>query len=357
MKYAIYASIDEMLAPETLSRLAGQPITSVQTRLIEAAYNKSGSRLLLVETGGGPRYVLKQVAAEWDWQMRATDDRACRTVTLWRTGVFDRLPPEIEHGVVACASDGAGWAILMRDLNGALTPYASFSPGENAAFLVAMAAQHAAFFEAPDLSAPELNLCGLTHVYGVFGPETGRREAAGANEVPRRMLEGWDLMSSVVDPDVAEITLALAHEPRPLVETLSRFPHTLVHGDWRHANQGLIRGRPPRVVLLDWQLAAVAPPAVDLARYLGTNSALLPISKEACITFYREQLARRLGNRFDESWWLPQLELGLLGGFVQDGWAIVLKATHWAITAHQREHWQADVVWWSEWVRRGARWL
>jgi hypothetical protein len=51
------------------------------------------------------------------------------------------------------------------------------------------------------------------------------------------------------------------------------------------------------------------------------------------------------------------LELALLGGFVQDGWAIVLKATRWHITAHQRPHWQADLHWWVEQVRNGAKWL
>jgi hypothetical protein len=101
----------------------------------------------------------------------------------------------------------------------------------------------------------------------------------------------------------------------------------------------------------------VAPPAVELARYLGTNSALFPVSHETCIDYYKQNLARRLGRRFNEEWWQPQLALGLLGGFVQDGWAITLKATRWEITAHQRSHWQKALDWWVKKVRAGAGYL
>ena len=69
-----------------------------------------------------------------------------------------------------------------------------------------------------------------------------------------------------------------------------------------------------------------APPGVDLAWYLAVNSARLPVPKKAAIACFRRELERRLGNRFDEQWWQPQLELSLLGGFLQLGWAKVLGA-------------------------------
>ena len=102
---------------------------------------------------------------------------------------------------------------------------------------------------------------------------------------------------------------------------------------------------------------SMADPAVELARYLGTNSVLLPRSKEDTIAFYRQRLAERLGSQFDPAWWRPQLALGLLGGFVQDAWSMVLKATHWHVGEGDREHWQADLAWWSEQVRMGIKWL
>jgi hypothetical protein len=359
MKHQLYTSIDEMLTPKALSELAGQPVTAVRRLPLHSDDSKSGSHFLMVETNGGQgqRYILKRISMEWDWIMRATDDHLCRSVTLWQHGLYDRLPAEIEHGVVSCATEGSGWAILMRDVEAALLPYARFDGADNEHILDAMAALHATFLALPDLADPMLGLCNLRHVYTFHSPQTGRREAGGPDGHPRLILEGWDMLQTMIEPDVKDVIYELLENPQPLCNALSRYPQTLLHGDWRQANLGLLRGEPTQVILLDWQLAAVAPPAVELARYLGTTSALLPISKEAAIAYYQQSLAYRLGDRFEESWWRPQLELGLLGGFLQDGWAIALKATHWSEGDGARDHWQADVAWWSEQVRTGVKWL
>lgn len=359
MQHQPFPTVEAMLAPATLSDLLGEPVTAVAISPLVAQYNKSGSRLARVDInhGQGPPLILKQVSLATDWLMRATHDHHCRSVTLWAHGLLDHLPPEIDHATVACARDGHGWAILLRDVSDRLLPYTRFSHRDHAFMLAAMAALHAAFFASPLLANPELGLCQLADVYTMFSPLTGQREMGGPDEVPRRILEGWEMVKTAVPADVAAIILTLLADPTPLCDALSRYPQTLVHGDWRHANQGLTRNGRDRLILLDWQLAVVAPPAVELGRGLGTNSTLLPVSKEEAVAYYKQQLAQRLGPRFSESWWEPQLALGLLGGFLQDGWAIVLKATHWHVGADARDHWQADLAWWADQVRAGARWL
>lgn len=360
MEHILYPTIEAMLSPAALSELVGYPITTVQSRPLEAFYNLSGSRLLAVETndGDGPRFILKRVSIDWDWQMRATNDHSCRSVGLWQHGIFDRLPSHLDHSLIACAYDDQGWAILMRDVSRFMLPYAPLRKLHNEIFLKAMAALHATFINDDTLQDPNLNLCDTSQVYTVFSPQTGRRESGRGDKVPQRILEGWERVQAELPADVVEIIMPLVENPQLLCDALSRYPFTLVHGDWRHANQGLIRIKgQQRTVLLDWQLATVGAPAIDLARYLGTNSALFPISKEACLTYYRQQMVEQLGDRFQDSWWQPQLDLSLLGGFVQDGWAIMLKATTWDITAHQRPHWRRDLKWWIERVRIGAKWL
>ena len=332
MQHRLQPDVNHMLLPEVLSGLTNQDIFAVQRRPLESLYNKSGSRLLAIETnnGKGPRFILKRVSLDWDWQMRATNDTGCRAVALWQYGILDRLPPEIEPAIIACARDGTGWAILMQDVSRSMLPYAPIRKHQNQIFLDAMAALHATFMEDPRIRAPDLGLCTLCHTYSVFSPATGQRELSRTDEVPKRILEGWELVASELPTDVVDIVMPLVSDPAPLCDALARYPDTLVHGDWRHANQGLIHsGKMQQVILLDWQLATIAAPAVEIARYLGTNSALFPVSKEACIAYYKKRLAHRLADRFSESWWRPQLELSLLGGFVQDGWAIMLKATNY----------------------------
>ena len=347
------------MAPESLTKLLGEQVTDVSTSPLFAHYNKSGSRLSRVEInrGHGPSLILKQVSLANDWLMRATNDYQIRSVRLWEQGVLALLPPEIDHARIACARDGDGRAILLWDLSDQMFPYARFSLADNRFILEAMAALHAAFFEHPIIASQDLGLCQLPDVYSMFSPITGKREVGGPDEVPLRILEGWEMVKTAVPADVADTILTLLEDPRPLCDALGRYPQTLVHGDWRHANQGMERNGLSRLILLDWQLAVAAPPAVELGRGLGTNSALLPVSKEDAIDYYKTQLAERLGPRFEESWWEPQLALGLLGGFLQDGWAIVLKATHWHVGADAREHWQADLTWWANQVRIGAKWL
>lgn len=359
MNHRLFPSVAAMLDPKALGDLLGESVTDVFTRPLLTDYNKSGSYLLRVEInhGRGPHLILKHISLDTNWLMRATSDDHCRSVALWTHGLLDLMPPEIDHATISCARDGGNWVILLRDVSDQLLPFEPFNRVDNEFMLEAMAALHATFFESPLLTNPELGLCNLYHIYTMFSPQTGQREVDGEDEVPKRILEGWDMVKTTIPPDVADIIMTLLDSPTPLCDALGRYPQTLVHGDWRHANQGLERNDRSRLILLDWQLATVAPPAVELGRGLATNSPLLPVSKEETISYYKQRLAQRLGPRFSEDWWEPQLALSLLGGFLQDGWAIVLKSTHWHVGAKDRKHWMDDLAWWSDWVRAGAEWL
>jgi hypothetical protein len=275
---------------------------------------------------------------------------------LWQYGILDQTPPEVAHGVIACARDKDGWGILMQHVGDMLVPFDPFTKAENRFFLNAMAAFHAQFWQMEAIKNPALGLCQLDHLYQMFSPRVARAEMHSDNNIPRRVIEGWELAQAKLPVDVMQILQDLLADPTPLCQALARYPYTLVHGDWRHANQACAPGV-DQLFLLDWQLALAAPPAVEMARYLITNSPLLPIAKEAAIEIYRQQLEGRLGTQFSNEWWQPQLALGLLGGFLQDGWAVVLKATHWHVGEKHRAQWQADIPWWLTCVREGVKWI
>jgi hypothetical protein len=363
MIHPLYNSLEEMLAPDMLSVLEGRPVNYVRCLPFSTNDSASGSAFLKVETNGGSgtKYIVKRTSLAGDWVMRATEDFLCRSVRLWQYGLLDRLPPSIDHSIVACAQDGEGWAMLMRDVSAGLAPFGRFSQELNELLLAALAQLHGTFWQMPELNDPRLGLCSLRHLYTFLSPQTSCREAGGPDSIQELSLKGWELFKTLVAEDVVGIIQSLLDDPQPLCDALDRYPHTLLHGDCRHTNLAALPGGRGQAVLLDWQFAAVAPPAVDLASYLACNSAFLPIRKEAAIEFYRRQLAQGLGERYDDCWWRPQLELGLLGGFLQDGWVIALRSINWwegwTEEVGGPGHWRDDLVWWSEQVRAGAKWL
>ncbi len=362
MRHEPYARLDDLLAPQTLSRLAGCPIASARRRPFVGGHSASGSSFLAVETndGRGPRFVVKLSSPACDWIVRGTADRCGREVLVWTSGLLDRLPPEIVHPVLACARDGGGWAILMRDVSEALIPdplgTTPVSRADHRRYLDALAALHAAFWEQPKAADPALGYCGPRHLYTVFSPETGRREADHPNEVVGWVQEGWDLFWTLVAPDVAELLRRLLDDPAPLCDALVRYPQTVIHGDPRGANLGIARRPQPRVLLLDWHLVGQGVPGVDLAWYLCLLRNQLPVAKETTIAWYRDRLAHRLGSGFDESWWRPQVELSLLGQLMRGSWGLARQAVrHPSADARQRAG--VDLAWWSERAKAGAEWL
>src|SRR5688572_33228882 len=115
MQHEPLGSLDDLLAPETLSRLVGSTITSARRLPFTGGHSASGSSFLSVETndGRGPRFIVKRSSPACDWIVRATADELGREVLVWTSGLLDRLPAEIVHPVIACAHDeGGGWAIL-----------------------------------------------------------------------------------------------------------------------------------------------------------------------------------------------------------------------------------------------------
>jgi hypothetical protein len=362
MRHQAVASLDVLLAPETLSSLTGQAITSVRRLPFTGGDSGSGSGFLAIETneGHGPRFVVKLSSPARDWIVRATGDTHGREVLVWETGLLDRLPPEVAHPVVGCARDDTGWAILMRDVSDLLIPGGDWDgpirPADHALYLDGQAALHATFWCDPDLVDPSAGLCSPRSHYTTFSPVIGLREGDHSQELVRKIREGWAVLLTRVEPELADLLVALAKDPAPLCAALARYPQTLVHGDPRPANLGLLRRPPRRVILLDWHFAGPSAPAVDLAWYLSTVSHRLPVSRETTIAWYRHRLARRLGRRFDDGWWQPQLELSLLGQSVRGGWMYWLEPPADASpTVHA---WRRDeFAWWSRRAMAATRWL
>jgi hypothetical protein len=281
--------------------------------------SKSGSRMERLSIGGVP-HVLKHLDLEDSWLMRSTGDRGQRQLELFTCGLLDALPPCIDHAVVAVAPTTAsggreGTALLMRDVGDHLVPEGStpITADQEYRFIDAMAALHAAYwgFAGSDL------LISLAMHYTFLSEATSAVEAerGGEDVVPPLIRAGWGRLDTM-SPRVARLMRELLDDLSPLVLALEATPQTLVHGDWKLGNMG---GDPDgRTILLDWDRASRGPATLDLAWYLAINCDRLARTKEALIDLYRERLE---AHGVDTAGWFEtQLELALMGAFVQLGW-------------------------------------
>jgi hypothetical protein len=309
------------------SLLAG----AIRREPLAATDGLSGSPLERVVLAGGEVVVVKHVRAGGDWIMRATHDGG-RVAELWASGILRRVPTAIDHAILAVEEDGDGWAVVMRDVSAALLPEdARLSRAASRRVLEAAAALHGAF-----PGGPPPALCPLADRYGFLSPATARREAGGADQVPKLIARGWERLPEVVPADVAEAVLAVADRPAPFAAALERFPATLVHGDLKGGNLGFLG---ERVVLLDWGTqTGWAPPAVEVAWYLAVNASRIDATREQVLDDFRAAE----GERHDED----ALRLALLGGLVQLGWDKALHASgHPDPAVRARE--AADLAWWT----------
>ena len=267
---------------------------------------------------GGERFVVKYVSTANDWIMRATGDVACRPLWMWRTGTLDLLPDCIDPLVVDVAHDVTTGvtAQLMPDVSELFVPEGSgpLPLDQHHRFIDHMAALHATFW---NWQGPA-ELTPLANRYTALAPMTAQVEAELGNPdgVPSILVALWQHLG-VVAPELAELSLALTNQPDVLVDAFMETPMTLIHGDWKAGNLG---SRPDgRTIVVDWAIPGLAPGCVDLGWYLAVNCDRLPESKEATITGYRDALGRHGIDVAD--WFDRQLELALLGAFVQLGWS------------------------------------
>jgi hypothetical protein len=282
---------------------------------------KSGARLERVVIGG-QRYILKHLDLAEDWTMRASGCLRGAPLALWELGILARLPGCFNQPIVAAAPEAGagpapsgGCALLMHDVTPWLVPAtdAPITLSQHVSFLQHMAALHASFWDC----GSELDVVPAMHRYLELSPWMAEAEAAAgsAHLVPQLVARGWPLLAEVA-PAAAAVVTPLARDPGPLVDALTRTPHTFVHSNWKLDNLGT--DDKGRTVVLDWEQPGCGAPLSDLAWYLAINCRRLPQPKEASIAVYRDALAD-LGID-TEPWWERQLALCLLGALVQFGW-------------------------------------
>ncbi len=283
----------------------------------------SGSSFERVVVGDGAEtLIVKHIAAEFDWLMRVLGDgapgHAPRALIVWQEGYLAAMPTVIDTATVGMTYDKAQGHVrqVMRDVARSLvSPGSSTVPlTQHRQFLDHMAEMHAAFWGFVD----HHGLTTPAQRYGFAHPSrTEEERAAGHHEpIPELFPHGWAAVRAKA-PRAADLALSIANDTGALEAAMADGPQTLVHGDWKFGNLG--SWPDGRTVLLDWGWPGQAGPCVDLGWYLAVNCDRLPESKEDAIEGYRSMLdGKGVATR---GWWDRQLDLALLGAFIQMGWS------------------------------------
>ena len=354
-KHKLFDSLEEMLAPETLSELLAKPVSRVDCQPINDHEGLAGSQLFYVDTESD-RLVLKRMSPEFDYLMYVTNDQRCRSVRLWQYGLLDDLRPHIEHKIIACARDGDSWVILMQDISAGL-----FRGWENMippklvpVFLDRMARLHATFWNDPRLRDPCIGLNDHITRLNLTSPKLARDHVGDQMGVlPTFVREGWENLETLLDPEVARILCSLRDDPTPLVTALDRFPYTLIHGDYRDANLAYLAPNQP--IFFDWHLSSRTLMTVDLAWFISGHAIRNSIGKTGAIRYYRNKLETYLGSTFENDTWQVMLDLGNLA----DALTICFPAYLYKIVEklEEKAHFKMLVNECNTIVRDGLRWL
>jgi hypothetical protein len=185
------------------------------------------------------------------------------------------------------------------------------------------------------------DLCTIEDRYGMLSLRTAAREKASGNErVADLIYRAWDTFNQHAPRDVADLITKLSEHPQPVADELRKCTQTLIHGDLRIGNTGLAGDS---TVLIDWgDRTGVAPPAVDLAWFIGFDAKRLGVSRDELLEDFRVLY----GDRFEER----ALHLALIGGFVQ-------LAAHIGLgflgdDDGQRQSAVEELEWWTDKVER-----
>ena len=311
-----FASPDEMLSANVLASLLGRPVGSVTRKPFTPAGDLStGATFEGIHIDGEPRpsLITKTVDRDRDWVAIGTRDVTDREVSVWESGLLDRLPLPATHGVIAGARSDLGYTLLMHDLSAHLLPDLPGVPppmSQQHLVIEAMASVHAGFWMDESLDEPVHGLSSLPSFVGHTAPRTIERIRVHMGRAPIAdwLEEGWSKLPTLTDPHLAQDLQAVADNPTLLAETTAAFPWTLVHTDPRPANIA-VDDEQGRVYFLDWTRPALAPPAIDLLYWTFAANTAFASPREELVTIYAATLKRRLGARFSPAWWEPQLDL------------------------------------------------
>ena len=348
-QHTLFESVETMLAPETLSEILGRKVVSVRLEEMNADFS---SNLLFRVQADEQSLVMKKLRPAHDWLAIGSKDTECRSVKVWQYGLLDRIQPHLDHARLAACQDGGDYGILMRDVSHGLFQDQDATAQNLYKLLDALAEMHSLFWEDDSLKDPVLGLRDLPTMITVFWPKNWDL-FQHIPEIVATLTKGWDALFDLLEADSRAVLQRVMDYPQALFETLSSFPFTFRHGDFRLPNLALLP-ETQQVIAFDWQMSTYSPGILDVSWLLLSGEYYTMCDEGAA--YYRQQLAARLDGGFDQSSWQAMLELAYLVDVVTKGpWHAFFAVNH--EDEGVRNHMRRSVAMYNEFIHRGVTWL
>lgn len=310
---------------------AGRPARVGQIEATRLDGGRISANVFSLKSEAGA-YVLKKFVPE-PWRI-ALFRSAFNEPSLWNCGLTRSLPEPLTCPTIDVAfhrERGECW-MLMDDVSVGVAPRGTFHERSFRHLLDGLARLHGRHWE-QGAELAELPVLTLDQHTAMFtdpcAAAGGRVEATGwvAEILDKVFLFRTyvpALLNALSPPD-AEFYLDLCQHRERWLEPLSRQPQTLIHGDIRRANVATLPSG--GISLFDWDFAAQAPAAADLAWYwllhfwcYPPGDGLAPEDREPLRAYYVQRLNEELGGRldtraFERAWDLSWLKVLAQVGF------------------------------------------
>jgi hypothetical protein len=281
---------------------------------------------------GAKSYVVKTVPRV-NWRGAGSGCPEGGEPRLWLSGVTAHLPPSVRWPVLDVSLDAKSdcYRILMEDVSAGIRARGRFTRADSRQLLLALARMHALGYEQAWLErAPLPNVVGTARL---FAEPLLRSAGAPSCSEPwvAEVLRDFPVIGACVPgflellgPRLSDAYLALVADDS-WRSRLRAAPATLLHGDLRRANIAFEAGV---VALIDWELAAVGPPASDIQWHVFLHDWAYPPDGtvdadrgDALRDFYLHALEQALGRRIDraafvDTWALAWIKVVVSIGYV-----------------------------------------
>ncbi len=286
------------------------------------------ARALSLIDRGDRRFVLKRTSPSRDWIVRATHDDALReawfATALAATGPGRRLDPAGQpvsrERLPTATMRRSSCPTCRRSSSRGIARATSRRSATSllASVLMAVARLHVIGRRAPGTSS--VPWCPVPDRIGLLSRPAAERYRAEGNPVGARFLAGWDAFDRHA-PGPARRWSRVWRPTRSRSSPRSaRLPPTMLHGDLKLSNvASLVDG----IALIDWQMASLAPVAVELGWFLVSNVAQLPEGPETVLDRYRasvDAVAADVGLDAGIGDWEAQVDLAFVIGLLLRGW-------------------------------------